>query len=75
MPEEKTIRALAFLDLQIEESRVEPVFDDALLTLMAQAKEQRLDKLLAKERELGLDEQEKSYCGICWLKFSLYSNR
>jgi DNA primase len=58
-PEEKTIKALVFLDLSIPEERMVSVFDDALDKLLEQAKETRLDKLLLKERNLGLDEKEK----------------
>ncbi|GAB6141698.1 DNA primase [Methylosoma difficile] len=58
-PEEKTIKALVFLDLSIADERVTAVFNDALDKLLNQAKEMRLDKLLLKEKDVGLDESEK----------------
>ncbi len=58
-PEEKTIRALAFLDLYIAEERIDEVFDDALSKLLEQANELQIEQLLAKERSHGLDGPEK----------------
>lgn len=58
-PEEKTMRALAVLELFIDEARIDSVFDDALCKLMTQVNERRLEKLLAKERAQGLNDQEK----------------
>jgi len=58
-PEEKIIRALAFLDLYIADERIDEVFDDALAKLLEQANELQIEQLLAKERSQGLDDQEK----------------
>ncbi len=59
-PEEKIIRALAFLDLHIAEERIDAVFDDALTKLLEQANDLQIEQLLAKERVQGIDSEEKN---------------
>ncbi|MGZ8151799.1 MAG: DNA primase [Methylovulum sp.] len=57
--EEKTVKALAFMDLLIPNDGIEAVFCDALDRLLDQAKAFSLDKLLTKEKTKGLNAQEK----------------
>lgn len=57
--QEKTVKALAFLDLLIPDEGVEAEFCGALDRLLAQAKSTGLDKLLDKEKTRGLTADEK----------------
>jgi len=57
--EEKSIKALAFLDLLVPEDKVDMVFCDALDRLLTQARETGIAKLLDKDKIEGLDAQEK----------------
>ncbi|MFI3156877.1 MAG: DNA primase [Methylococcaceae bacterium] len=57
--EEKSIKALALLDLLIPDDGIETEFCDALDKLLAQSREAVLVGLLDKEKTKGLDAQEK----------------
>ncbi len=57
--EEKSIKALAFLDLQVPDDKIDAVFNGALDRLLTQAKEACLAKLLDKGKIQGLDAREK----------------
>jgi DNA primase len=57
--EEKSIKALALLDLQVSDDNIDTVFRDALGRLLTQAREAALARLLAKDKVNGLDAQEK----------------
>jgi len=56
-PEEKSVKALAFLDLLIAPDNIESVFCDALSSLIKQSAESELERLLAKKM-LTSDEKE-----------------
>jgi len=57
--EEKSIKALALLDVQVSDDKIDAVFCDALNRLLTQAKEAVLARLLNKDKTTGLDAQEK----------------
>ncbi|MGZ4954164.1 MAG: DNA primase [Methylobacter sp.] len=57
--EEKPIKALALLDVQVSDDNIEAVFCDSLDRLLIQARETTLTKLLNKDKTEGLDAQEK----------------
>ncbi|MGR9013015.1 MAG: DNA primase [Gammaproteobacteria bacterium] len=57
--EEKPIKALAYLDLQVPDDKTDAVFCDAVNRLLTQAKEAGLARLLDKEKNQGLNAQEK----------------
>ncbi|WP_333873678.1 DNA primase [Methylobacter sp.] len=57
--EEKPIKALALLDVQVSDDKIEAVFCDSLDRLLIQARETTLTKLLNKDKTEGLDAQEK----------------
>jgi DNA primase len=57
--EEKSVKALAFLDLLVPDESVEAVFCDALDRLLDQARKASIDRLLAKAKVNGLNAQEK----------------
>jgi DNA primase len=57
--EEKSIKALALLDSQVSDDKIEAVFCDSLDRLLTQARETALTKLLNKGKTEGLDAQEK----------------
>jgi DNA primase len=57
--EEKSVKALAFLELMVPDDKIDAVFCDALDRLLAQARSAGLDRLLVKEKTSGLDQQEK----------------
>lgn len=57
--EEKSVKALAFLDLLVPDEGVETVFCDALDRLLDQARKASIDRLLAKAKVNGLNAQEK----------------
>ena len=57
--EEKTIKALAILDLNISDDKIAKVFSDALNVLLEQGREAGIAKLQAKAQRIGLDIQEQ----------------
>ncbi|MDP1666371.1 MAG: DNA primase [Methylobacter sp.] len=57
--EEKSIKALALLDSQVSDDKIEAVFCDSLDRLLTQARESALTGLLNKGKTEGLDAQEK----------------
>lgn len=57
--EEKPIKALALLDLQVPDDKIDRVFCDAMDRLLTQAKEIVLARLLDKNKASGLDAREK----------------
>jgi DNA primase len=57
--EEKSIKALALLELPVPDDGIEAEFFDAINRLLTQARETNLAKLLDKERSEGLNAQEK----------------
>jgi len=57
--EEKSIKALANLDLQIPDDGIEAEFCDAVNRLLIQGREACLARLLDKDKAQGLDAQEK----------------
>jgi DNA primase len=57
--EEKPVKALAFLDLQVSDDNIDTVFNDALNSLLKQARDSCLARLLDKDKAKGLDAQEK----------------
>ncbi len=57
--EEKSVTALAFLDLLVPDEGVEAMFCDALDRLLDQARKANIDSLLAKAKVNGLNAQEK----------------
>jgi len=57
--EEKPIKALALLDSQVADDKIEAVFCDSLDRLLTQARETALTGLLNKGKTSGLDAQEK----------------
>jgi len=57
--EEKPIKALALLDSQVSDDKIEAVFCDSLDRLLTQARETALTGLLNKGKTAGLDAQEK----------------
>lgn len=58
--EEKTVKALAVLDLYVAEDKVDEVFSDALKGLLKQAREASILRLQAKAQDQGLDDKEQS---------------
>jgi DNA primase len=57
--DEKSIKALALLDLQVSDDKIDAVFCDALDRLLMQARETVWARLLDKSKTEGLDAQEK----------------
>ncbi|MFA6164542.1 MAG: DNA primase [Methylobacter sp.] len=57
--EEKSIKALALLDSQVSDDKVNAVFFDSLDRLLIQARETALTRLLNKGKTEGLDTEEK----------------
>ena len=58
-PEEKVLNALAALPILVPEKAVEAEFGGALNQFIVQAKQTRLEKLLAQETAVGLNDHEK----------------
>jgi DNA primase len=58
-PEEKVLNALAALPILVSEKAVESEFSGALMQFIVQAKQTRLEKLLAQETAVGLNDEEK----------------
>lgn len=57
--EEKSIKALALLDPQVPDDKIDAVFGDSLDRLLTQSREVILARLLDKSKAEGLDAQEK----------------
>jgi len=57
--EEKSVKALALLDLAISDDKIEAVFCDALNGLIRQGREAGIARLQAKAQNEGLDIQEQ----------------
>jgi len=57
--EEKSIKALALLDSQVSDDKIDAVFFDSLDRLLIQARETALTRLLNKGKTEGLDAEEK----------------
>jgi DNA primase len=57
--EEKSIKALALLDSQVPDDKIDIVFGDSLDRLLTQSREAILARLLDKGKAEGLDAQEK----------------
>ena len=57
--EEKSIKALALLDSQVSDDKIDAVFFDSLDRLLIQARETALTRLLNKGKTEGLDTEEK----------------
>jgi DNA primase len=57
--EEKSIKALALLDLQVSDDNIDTVFCDALNALLTRSRDACIAKLLDKDRSQGLSAQEK----------------
>ena len=60
LPEEKTVKALAVLDLHVEEDKIEDVFSDALSGLLKQAREAGIMRLQLKAQKEGLNNEEQA---------------
>jgi len=58
--EEKSVKALALLDLNVSEDKIEDVFSGALDSLLKQGIEAGISKLQAKAQSKGLDSQEQA---------------
>jgi DNA primase len=58
--EEKSVKALALLDVYVVDDKIEEVFCDALDGLLKQAKEASIERLQAKAQDKGLDVQEQA---------------
>ena len=58
--EEKSVKALALLDLNVSEDKIEGFFSDALDSLLKQGIEAGILKLQAKAQSNGLDSQEQA---------------
>ncbi|UOA09085.1 DNA primase [Methylobacter sp. S3L5C] len=58
--EEKSVKALALLDVFVDDDKVEEVFFDALKVLLKQGREAGIARLQAKAESKGLDSQEQS---------------
>ena len=59
LPEEKAVKALAVLDVHVEEDKVDDVFFDALNGLLKQAREAGILRLQAKAQNEGLSSEEQ----------------
>ena len=59
-PEDKMLNALAALPILVSEQAVEAEFSGALNQFIVQAKQTRLEKLLAQETAVGLNDEEKT---------------
>ncbi len=58
-PYEKTVKALAALELNVPNEGKEIEFSDALTQLLRQSRQEKLSELLAKESREGLNAEEK----------------
>lgn len=58
-PYEKTVKALAGLELNVPDEGKEAEFSDALTQLLKQSRQEKLSELLAKEGREGLSVEEK----------------
>ena len=57
--QEKTVKALAALELNVPDDGKEAEFSDALTQLLRQSRQEKLSELLAKEGQEGLGAEEK----------------
>jgi DNA primase len=57
--EEKSVKALALLDVFVSDDKIEEVFGDALKVLLKQGREAGIARLQAKAQSKGLDSQEQ----------------
>jgi DNA primase len=57
--EEKSVKALALLDVFVSDDKIEEVFGDALKVLLKQGREAGIARLQAKAQSKGLDGQEQ----------------
>ena len=57
--EEKSVKALAMLDVFVSDDKIEEVFGDALKVLLKQGREAGIARLQAKAQSKGLDSQEQ----------------
>ena len=57
--EEKSVKALALLDVYVSDDKIEDVFCDALNVLLKQARDVGISKLLAKAQAKSLDMEEQ----------------
>jgi DNA primase len=57
--EEKSVKALALLELFVPDDKIETVFCDALNGLVKQGRDAGIARLLAKTQSKGLDTQEQ----------------
>ena len=60
LPEEKVVKALAVLDLHVEEDKIDDVFSDALNGLLKQAREVEIMRLQVKAQKEGLNNEEQA---------------
>jgi len=58
--EERSVKALALLDVYVSDDKIEEVFSDALDGLLKQAREASIERLQAKAQDKGLDVQEQA---------------
>jgi len=58
--EEKSVKALALLDVYVSDDKIEDVFCDALNVLLEQARDVGLSKLLAKAQAKSLEMEEQA---------------
>ncbi|MCX7108275.1 MAG: DNA primase [Methylococcales bacterium] len=58
--EERSVKALALLDVYVSDDKIEEVFSDALDGLLNQAREASIERLQAKAQDKGLDVQEQA---------------
>ncbi len=57
--EEKSVKALAMLDVFVSDDKIEEVFGDALKVLLKQGREAGIARLQAKAQSKGLDSEEQ----------------
>ena len=58
-PEEKYLKQLGFQVTLVPDDGIESEFSDALLRMIGQARENKLEKLIVKEKSQGLDRNER----------------
>ena len=57
--EDKSVKALALLDVYVSDDKIEEVFSDALSVLLEQARDAGISRLLAKSKAQNLEIQEQ----------------
>lgn len=65
--EEKTVKALVFRDLLIPEEGLAAEFSDALERVLLQDRQCRIERLIAKEKNIGLSREERETLKIMLL--------